>query len=395
MAISNQEVKQGNLWLITFLPLAISITGNFFYNTPGGMFCLISLLSVVLAVIGLLWFGKISVATPGAEHDLSSEPPTLFEQQNEFNQHACELLLNSLPVWQRQLELATSTGNNAVNALSFNFAELTSSLSSTIVNSAENSEVGQTIQIIANSRNELAEAMKTLRETQQSRQQLLVEMQLLSSYTGQLNTMAAQVVAIAEQTNMLALNAAIEAARAGEAGRGFSVVADEVRNLSKRSRDTATEMTATVAVLRKSVEDSVTSVAATMHEEEVLLVNTEQRIVSVTDEFHNIVYNLQANNEQMQQQALSVRKSIDNTLVELQFQDRVSQILIQSNATIGELESHIKNAQPEAGKSEPLSLVALHDWLQSMKQGYSMPEQHHAHSEHAETQKNDSDITFF
>jgi methyl-accepting chemotaxis protein len=395
MSISNLLVKQGNLRLIIFLPLAISITGNIFYDAPSGMFYLISSLAVVIAVFGLYWLAKNSVSPPTAEHDSASETSLLIEQQNEFNQRVYELVLNSLPVWQRQLELATSTGDSAVNALSRNFTDLAETLSSTIVNSAENSEVGQVIQTITQSRDELGEAMKTLREAQQSRQQLLVKMQHLSSYTGQLNSMAAQVVAIAEQTNMLALNAAIEAARAGDAGRGFSVVADEVRNLSKRSSDTATEMTATVAVLGRSVEESVSSVAATMSEEEVLLVNTEKRIISVTDEFRGIVYNLQANAEQMHQQALSVRKSIENTLVELQFQDRVSQVLSQSSATIGELESLIKNAQPVAGNNEHLPLIVLNDWLQTMKQGYSMAEQHHAHSGHAETKNNDSEITFF
>lgn len=146
--------------------------------------------------------------------------------------------------------------------------------------------------------NKLDEQVSQFDLLQSSMKEISVEMKALENTSEQIRGIVSVVTGIAEQTNLLALNAAIEAARAGEQGRGFAVVADEVRKLAEQTKKSVSgvtqliektnNQTSRVSSLLDRVEELITSSTSSMSEITCFFANI-QKAVSISKERSNLI----------------------------------------------------------------------------------------------------------
>ncbi|UUQ65099.1 methyl-accepting chemotaxis protein [Pseudomonas fuscovaginae UPB0736] len=152
-----------------------------------------------------------------------------------------------------EIEMAAT----AVNEMSAAVEEVASNAASTSQLTSQSSSAA-----IAG-RTQVEETVAAINQMVSSVQMTSTEVQALANMATDISKVLDVIRAIAEQTNLLALNAAIEAARAGEAGRGFAVVADEVRALAHRTQQSTQEIEQMVGSIQSGTSNAVSSMSQT------------------------------------------------------------------------------------------------------------------------------------
>lgn len=198
---------------------------------------------------------EIAVASSSINRFIEKVRILISEAKNLSNENSSishELSSTSLEVG-RAVETSMQIVGNTTNKAFTLKDELTEGISE--------AKEGKTELIKANdflkdANNAILELTKDIQSSAATEIELAHRIQQLSSDATQVKDILVVIGDIADQTNLLALNAAIEAARAGEHGRGFAVVADEVRKLAERTQKSLQEINATINVIVQAIVDS-------------------------------------------------------------------------------------------------------------------------------------------
>lgn len=276
----------------------------------------------------------------------------------------------ALPILSKQVETAREQMESAVIALSARFGQIVDRIDVALRATQDSATDGDLATTLATGRGELLEVVSALKEIQRSRSTLAEEIRGLGAHAEQLRGMAADVELIAFQTNMLSLNAAIEAAHAGDAGKGFAVVAQEVRNLSRASRETGKKITDHVDAIMATLSAITQTNEAVAAREQSAMHASESRIHEVLEKFTLVGSHMARSTEELRNESALIQGEIAESLVHLQFQDRVGQILAHVTTSLSGLHTLMSATSSEEDSQR---------FIAEMTRSYTTEEQRRNH----------------
>jgi methyl-accepting chemotaxis protein len=254
--------------------------------------------------------GKV-VNSAGPLHELSGQLNHLMNQVNDNLEH------------QRR---SAQSSKDSVDRMQSSMESIVQDAASAVESADEANKESQQGQTVVNN------TMASIRSLSDGVSDAAAVIRKLEADTDQVRSVLEVIKGIADQTNLLALNAAIEAARAGEQGRGFAVVADEVRALASKTQESTEVISGTIGNLISASQNAV-AVMDTGTSQAASGVENSEKAGEALVNISEVISSIQSMNQRISE-AVNVQQQVSEDIV-----NSVADILQQSNETADEAAS--------------------------------------------------------
>jgi methyl-accepting chemotaxis protein len=198
-----------------------------------------------------------------------------------------------------------------------------------------------------------------------------------------LTELVADISQVAKQTNILAINAAVEAARAGDAGRGFAVLAAEIRLLSNRTAQAAVSISSKIKAATEGIDDELRN--ATEVDERSSATGSMRKVITDVDEmqqrFSTACQGLLSIIEGVKIGHNNIVTQLSEAMGQIQFQDVIRQRVEHVQKALEELNEHLQNMADQMVDKpwDPQTMVTLRQRLEQQVASYVMKSQVETH----------------
>jgi len=246
---------------------------------------------------------------------------------------------------------ANQVANSATN--SSTFVEQAASTAS-----SGGEKIQQAIQFVENSFDEFAKVSTQVQE-------VLDSMQEIEQIVG-------VIAGVADQTNLLALNAAIEAARAGEQGRGFAVVADEVRKLAEHTKTSVTDIRRKIVGLSQNSQETtrnISSLSKTMQKGKSIMHEAAESLQGIIHNFGAITEDIQNIAAGSEEQSAAVQESASSVATIAMAAEELEQVATATGQGIYDISLELQKIRTEQFARVPN--LGTHQTLETLQDGSS------------------------
>lgn len=346
-------------------------------------------LTIALGAIGLafpilLWRMLKGSSVNSARHDQSdneSKPSLIDDDQRASIDNFNRFSSGVFSVWTQQIELVREQLNRQISHLSGTFSRLSDQVHS---DQMKTEEINQSFDLsnMSSEQGSLAakefgkqldSTLSVLHAIMELQEKIPDQIGALVPLTATIESMVDDVRRVSDQTNLIALNAAIEAARAGEAGRGFAIVASEIRELANAASDTAEKIMGTTASINSIVKHTAKTITHESVENRAAAAGASEALQQLEKRYSDILANVFRLTEFLQSTNKMMDTEIAEALPHFQFEDRLFQILGNLSQGMAVMEAKIVNVLDDPNYQIDDALIQ--EWVQEIRQLYTTAEE--------------------